>query len=735
MVADERFKGQVEDPRFRLVPKKKRKVKIDERFKSLLDENSSFSRKTVIDKYGRKVKHESKEDLKRFYHMDEEDEEGEERGDSDGENAGKAVQEKKGGKKVLKGEKGKEMKKDLKPKGDKDKKSDKATKGKTSENVSAKLQHKDLREAMLDWTESSSEDEDEEEDNFGVDEKLFSEAIDVSQPVLPVTETIQAGEETRRLAVVNLDWKRVKAVDLLVLLRSFAPSNGEVTSVKIYPSEFGKERMEKEKHEGPAQYLGIKSEDQDDSEDDNGGGDEEEVDMVKLRRYEAEKLKYFYAVVECDSARTAKCIYAMCDGVEYEASANVIDLRYIPDEEEFEESEVHAVATSVPSDYVSPFFINNAMGHTKVKLSWDEDDPSRDVLHGKGLPGGKKKKKGKKEKEMQMIDYSQFIATSDEEEDEEERREKAREALLGAAKSSASVFGKQGDEKATEDVVVTFTPGLSSIGDQLLRNKQVREEESEMTVWDKYQKKRAEKKKEKRMKKGEKGDEEEKLDESELPAGSEFVDDSVFENDPFFQIPDEEEEEDRGMWKRGKGNKGKGKNPQKQMEQEEEEERKARERQQLELLMMDDANEGKRGYSIKHSALGRASQLAGEEVTKKKKKKGKKKGEKEEGEGEREDSFKLDLNDPRFASVYSDPKFALDPTDPQFRKTPGLSKLMKEGQDRRSKRNHAETEGHANGKAGQQHQQQQQQQQQKRSRLDPSISSLVSTLKSRGKKA
>ena len=50
-------------------------------------------------------------------------------------------------------------------------------------------------------------------------------------------------------------------------------------------------------------------------------------------------------------------------------------------------------------------------------------------------------------------------------------------------------------------------------------------------------------------------------------------------------------------------------------------------------------------------STSRASQLAGEEVTKKKKKKGKKKGE-EEGEGEKEDSFKLDLNDPRFASVY-----------------------------------------------------------------------------------
>eukprot|EP00960_Hanusia_phi_P044881 756884-Hanusia_phi.AAC.1 len=102
---------------------------------------------------------------------------------------------------------------------------------------------------------------------------------------------------------------------------------------------------------------------------------------------------------------------------------------------------------------------------------------------------------------------------------------------------------------------------------------------------------------------------------------------------------------------------------------------------------MDEANEGKRGYSIKHSALGRASQLAGEEVNKKKKKKGKK----EKGDEDKGDSFKLDLNDPRFASVYrftrptrlaqhanavnSDPKFALDPTDPQVLTSPALDLL------------------------------------------------------------
>ena len=37
---------------------------------ALLEENSAFGRKAVTDKYGRKVKHEIKEDLGKFYDID-----------------------------------------------------------------------------------------------------------------------------------------------------------------------------------------------------------------------------------------------------------------------------------------------------------------------------------------------------------------------------------------------------------------------------------------------------------------------------------------------------------------------------------------------------------------------------------------------------------------------------------------------------------------------------------------
>ena len=65
---------------------------------------------------------------------------------------------------------------------------------------------------------------------------------------------------------------------------------------------------------------------------------------------------YYFAVVECDSVATADAIYTQCDGLEYEGSANVLDLRFIPDDMSYDDEQPREVATVVPTGYKPVLF-------------------------------------------------------------------------------------------------------------------------------------------------------------------------------------------------------------------------------------------------------------------------------------------------------------------------------------------------------------------------------------------
>lgn len=210
-------------------------------------------------------------------------------------------------------------------------------------------------------------------------------------------------DPSRRIALVNLDWDHLRAVDLFRVLTSPLSSSsttakasvvsdsgklsfarGRLLNVRIYPSQFGRERMAREEHEGPPpeafqqrrrRRKHITERDLVDEQVNDG----DEYDNEALRRYELERLRYFYAVATFDSSAAAAHVFAQLNGAEFERTANVLDLRFVPDETSFDDDPVHDEAT--PADlgaaYKALDFSTDALRSSRVKLSWDADDPHR----------------------------------------------------------------------------------------------------------------------------------------------------------------------------------------------------------------------------------------------------------------------------------------------------------------------------------------------------------------------
>lgn len=89
--------------------------------------------------------------------------------------------------------------------------------------------------------------------------------------------------------------------------------------------------MKEEEVLGPKELVEMKYDDN--SNDavivENGDDEVDEYQREKLRQYQLNRLKYYYAVAECDSAETSAKVYEECDGQEFESSAARYSLRLL----------------------------------------------------------------------------------------------------------------------------------------------------------------------------------------------------------------------------------------------------------------------------------------------------------------------------------------------------------------------------------------------------------------------
>ncbi|KAH0434157.1 hypothetical protein CcaCcLH18_05481 [Colletotrichum camelliae] len=659
-ITDSRFSSFETDPRFRLPSKKQTKTKIDKRFASVLKDDA-FTATAKVDRYGRKIKSDSKKKaLQRLYEAeddDEEDEEEEEGGDMEVD-ADDVVQ--------------RELAKA-------DAKYDPARGGGFSESESE--------------SESSDDDDEEEEAEVVADPKASMSRLRDEQA------EVEDGEVTTRIAIVNLDWDNIKSADLFALFTSFLPSTGgRIENVTIYPSEFGKERMQREELEGPPKEIfksGDSDEESEEEEEEDEAikkelleeGDAEDFDSDALRKYQLDRLRYYYAVMTCSDKTTAQKLYEATDGTEYQSSSNFLDLRFVPDDVTFDD-EPRDECDKVPEGYKPVEFTTDALQHSKVKLTWDvnPDDAARKASINRAFTGSRT--------QLEENDLKAYLASDSEddgesiagiEEEEEEadevkeeepklskkelQRRKMREMLgLGAEEEKKSKNAPVGDME------ITFTPALTE-------TKKDKKEGEEETTIEKYKRKERERKEKKReMAKAKRGGADADASDAEVEdaaagAAAQGEEDLGFD-DPFFTTEEAP--------KKTKTSVRKEERLAKRAAREAEEKASAEQKAQLKLLMADDADE-----AAEHLDHFDMNEILKAEKAKKKKGKGKnKKGKKTAGDDDDDkvglqEGFKINVDDDRFKAVFESHEYAIDPSNPKFKKTEAMQTLLEEGRKKR----------------------------------------------------
>ncbi|KAI0348561.1 hypothetical protein BDW22DRAFT_103185 [Trametopsis cervina] len=646
-MSDPRFAKLKTDPRFRRIRKKESKVVVDDRFKSIFDDGKGKKTKGKgrVDKYGRKLSdsHEQ-DDLRRFYRLEDDGEEEEEEGSSK-----KAPDYARG--QVLLESSDEEDDQEGKP-GDED-----------SDTGGVVMLGRDVSRPINLLGDDDDEPEiDLDEDNFA---DLDAQASAYAKEHEEEEDDVPEANRTYRIAVVNLDWDHVRASHLYKVFSSLVSSTGsavpsastsnqrkmakgatpqvirgKILSVRVYPSEFGKERLAREETEGPPQEV-FKPEDtaSDDGRELHETGDAEDYNEEALRKYQLERLRYYYAVVECDSVATASHLYDELEGTELERSANVFDLSFIPDDMKFEDEFRDEALGATSAPYKGLEFVTDALRHSRVKLTWDEDDPERTHITRRVLS----------RKEIEESDFKAYLASSSESEPEENAatskknkdRDRLRALLLSGDGDTLPEGWNNGgeDEGGDTDMEITFTPGLSESNGK---------GKGDETTLEKYQRKMREKKKKRK--------EELKGKPQEGKEGKKKgVDDDFFAADGDSEDHDEDVEEAEGE------------------EEDVAPSREAKSRaDELHLIATaDDPNGEPKHFDMK--AVIKAEKSKG------KKHKGKKKKSKTgETEQELQEDFSIDVKDDRFKALHEDHTFAIDPSNPHFKKTKSMSALLEE---------------------------------------------------------
>eukprot|EP00166_Cyanidium_caldarium_P004246 ctg_44.g11 len=471
------------------------------------------------------------------------------------------------------------------------------------------------------------------------------------------------------------------------------------------PTELGMSKLPAERRYGPLwDDRGVPRSATDGAEDgeqeqEDDGLPKSEVEQKRLaaqymeraRQYELQRLLYHFAVIECDGSSTASALYEALDGLEYAHSANIIDLRFIPDDmHDFETRAPYDQAEEVPPHHQPQRFSTLALQHTVVRLSWDADDRKR---------AEKLRRRRFTEDELRDDDFRAYIASCSEDEvergDDADAWARAYKAQLlrqePRRETEADERGSLGDSDADShdgggEREYTYDASLVDAGAKILDAAQRRGQQHNESAWEARLRRARERKREKKRLRKLRLQEHHETEQSSDAEATPVIDDPFFAEAPSLASPRRERaalaarpranapdalhriaaEIHASAFHAGSSGGGGSSSG--------DEERDARRR-------------SVRSSGHQREARNDVEANGGEEIGRRKRRKRQRH---QPAAGAAAHVGRFEADDPRFAALYESHEYAIDPTHPHFKRSRDAHHVV--ARKRHEKRQRARTE-------------------------------------------
>ncbi|KAI4835600.1 pre-rRNA-processing protein ESF1 [Plasmodium brasilianum] len=136
--------------------------------------------------------------------------------------------------------------------------------------------------------------------------------------------------------------------------------------------------------------------------------EEEEEENEKIRLYQIQRSRYYFALVECYSKEIVEFLYEELNDMDADFCINYLDLRIIDDNCSLDDYKIKETCDRIPENYQFRYSISTALKHTYAKSTWDENPKRKKLLSTKFT-----------EENLRELDLKEYLAnsSSDDEDD------------------------------------------------------------------------------------------------------------------------------------------------------------------------------------------------------------------------------------------------------------------------------------------------------------------------------